>query len=57
VRRKKATGRKRKFFYKEKIDTGRSDESMSIGPKNPDTSEVKGSFSSVVNPTHDCGPS
>jgi hypothetical protein len=45
------------LFYKGKIDTDRSDESMSIGPKNVDTNVAEGSFSSVVNPTHACGAS
>jgi hypothetical protein len=44
-------------FIKEKIDTGRSDESMSIGFTNADANEAEGSFFAVVNPTHGCGAS
>ena len=44
-------------FIKEKIDTGRSDESMSIGFTSADTNEAEGSFSAVVNFTHDWGAS
>ena len=45
------------MFYKEKIDTGSGDESMSIGSTNADTKEAEGPFSAVVNPTDDCGAS
>jgi hypothetical protein len=57
VRRKRQLDKKGSLFYKEKIDTGRSDESMSIGSTNADNNEAEGSFSAVVNPTHDCGAS
>ena len=45
------------MFYKEKIDTGSSDESMSLGPTNADTNEAEAPFSSIVNPAYDSGAS
>jgi hypothetical protein len=55
--KKRQQDEKGSLFYKEKIDTDSSGESMSIGPTNADTNEAEGSFSSIVNPAHGSGAS
>ena len=55
--KKKGNWTKKEVCFIRKINTGRSDESMSIGSTNADTNEAERSYSAVVNPTHDCGAS